>query len=106
MAISHLKVLWCKKQLEILAQGLNNPSSNSAGMFDEIIERSTISLWSQLLILTHRHSLHTFYKLHGLKGTLVRNIAGGVFFGVVYYQNGTKLWNSDGIVELPTLDYK
>ena len=103
MAISNLKLLW--QQSEILEQGLSAPSENDTASFEDVFERSTISLRSQLLVLTHRHALFTFYKMHGLRGTLLRNVIGGVVFGTIYYLNGTKLWNSDATY-LEALEYK
>ncbi len=106
MAISNLKLLWQRQESGILAQGLAVPNVNGTASLEDEFQRSTISLRSQFLVLTHRHALLIFYKLHGLKGTLVRNVIGGVVFGVIYYRNGTKLWKTDTLVDLQTFEVK
>ncbi len=71
-----------------------------------VFERKTVPLWSQLLIVTHRHALYTFYMLHGLRGMLARNVAAGVLYGILYHRNGTKLWETHLIIDPQTLKFK
>lgn len=53
--------------------------------------RQVLPLPLQVLVLTRRHALYTWRTLHGMRGMLARNILGGLFYGIVYYNNGDKL---------------
>ncbi len=102
LAASGLKVIWMRQEEQSEAKDLIAPTLTS----DIVCERATISMWSQLLILIHRHALYTFYMLHGLRGMLLRNIVSGVLYGILYYRNGTYLYEQQLIVNPRTFEYK
>jgi hypothetical protein len=53
--------------------------------------RQVLPLLWQVVVLTRRHALYTWRTLHGVRGMLARNLLGGLFYGVVYYNNGDEL---------------
>lgn len=55
--------------------------------------RQTIPFSRQCTVLIHRHGLYTLYMLHGVTGMILRNVLGGAFYGLLYYRNGTHLWD-------------
>jgi hypothetical protein len=55
--------------------------------------RGTLPFLSQCSILCQRHALYTILMLHGVKGMIMRNLVGGILFGVIYYRNADKLWD-------------
>ena len=53
--------------------------------------RQPLPLLHQILVLTLRHALYTWRTLHGVRGMFARNILGGLFYGIIYYKNGSEL---------------
>jgi hypothetical protein len=55
--------------------------------------RAVLSVWRQTWVLTQRHALYTRLSLHGAKGMFARNILAGIFYGILYRNNGQRLWD-------------
>lgn len=65
--------------------------------------RIMLPFMSQVKILLERHFLYTVLMLHGVRGMMIRNIVGGIFYGVLYYRNGNKLWDLKLLYDPTTL---
>ena len=79
-------------------------SSSNSGKISSLKEktRDKLGLFQQIRILTHRHALYTLKCVHGITAMLLRNIAAGVAFGVLYYNSGAEMLNDGVLVDLST----
>lgn len=64
--------------------------------------RSELSILQQIRILTHRHALYTVKCIHGLAAMLLRNIAAGVAFGILYFKSGKNMLNEGVLLDVET----
>lgn len=64
-----------------------------------ILNLLTTVTWNHIKTLSSRQSLYLWKSIHGLTVMLIRNIIGGVIFGILYYRNGYYLSNEKNIID-------
>jgi hypothetical protein len=60
------------------------------------------TFWNQVVTLSLRQGLYQWRSIHGIPAMLVRNIVGGLLFGILYFRNGRYLQNQQNIFDLET----
>lgn len=53
-------------------------------------------------VLSYRHFMHQWKSIHGVSAMAVRNIVGGLIFGMLYFRNGRYLENQKNIIDIDT----
>lgn len=59
----------------------------------KVTSREVLPFHWQLLVLVQRQVLYNTLMLHGIKGKVLSNLFAGFLYGVIYHNNGDKLWD-------------
>lgn len=78
------------------------PSVNIISDSAKEAPKSNLGHWQQVICLCSRQLRYQWKSLHGISAMMVRNIAGGLIFGMLYFQNGYYLENQKNIIDFET----